>query len=64
MQHLQTVADSNPSFVNKSVEGTTFLNNDIVLMKIGNSPNGSETRIVYMDFGWLHYLSFNCTLVN
>ena len=49
--YLQKIADDYPEFVKMSVKGKTKENRDIIVLKLGNSPNGTDTRAIWFDAG-------------
>ena len=51
MGHLDRIAAENPDFIKLTEEGTTHEGRRLVMLKIGTSPKGSDTRAVWIDAG-------------
>ena len=49
--YLQQKAKEYPGFVTMSIKGKTTENRNMIVMKLGNSPKGSETPAVWFDAG-------------
>ena len=49
--YLEGLANDHPEFVNMTVEAKTAENRNLMLLKIGTSPKGSETPAIWIDAG-------------
>ena len=50
-EYVQKIADDYPDFVDMSVKGKTKEDRDIIVLKLGNSPDGNDTRAIWFDAG-------------
>ena len=48
---MQEIANKYPEFVKMEVKGKTKENRDIIVLKLGNSPDGNNTRAIFFDAG-------------
>ena len=48
---MQEIANKYPEFVKMEVKGKTKENRDIIVLKLGNSPDGNDTRAIFFDAG-------------
>jgi len=50
-EYVQKIADEYPDFVDMSVKGKTKEDRDIIVLKLGNSSDGNDTRAIWFDAG-------------
>ena len=49
--YVKEIADRYPEFVKMEVKGKTKENRDIIVLRLGNSPDGNDTRAIFFDAG-------------